>query len=102
MRHLRRILVVLLVVFVLAAVAIGTWAWHYGGPLLDSTIRARLESAVREAAVDGYHFTMESVVADFRSGDVHIQGIVLRFDSALRDSLRNGVHDYLFAGETRS
>lgn len=102
MRHLRRILVVLLLVFVLAAVAIGTWAWHYGGPWLDRTIRARLETAVRQASVDGYHFTMESVVADFRSGDVHIQGIVLRFDSALRDSLRNGVHDYLFAGETRS
>ncbi|MBL7952908.1 MAG: hypothetical protein JNM62_14455 [Flavobacteriales bacterium] len=95
--RVRRIFQGLLTMVVLGIVAVITWAWAYGGPWLDRTIRERIETAVREAAVQGYHFEMDSLNAEFMSGDVRINGIRLTYDSTLNDSLRAGTYDYLFS-----
>lgn len=78
------------------------WAWAFGRPWLDRTIRERIETAVKQATVEGYHFEMDSLRAEFMSGDVHIHGIHLTYDSALKDSLRAGVYDYLFAAHAHT
>lgn len=95
--RLRRILLGLLTAILLIAAGVSTWAWFCGGPWLDRTIRERIETAVREAAVQGYRFEMDSLNAEFMSGDVRINGIRLTYDSILNDSLRAGTYDYLFS-----
>jgi hypothetical protein len=96
---LRQILIGILSILVVTVACFVLWAWFYGGPWLDRTIRERIETAVREAAVEGYHFEMDSLSAEFMSGDVRINGIRLLYDSTLNDSLRAGVYDYLFSAK---
>lgn len=97
--RLRRIIFGLLAVVSLATVGTTAWAWFYGGPWLDRTIRERIEGAVRQATVAGYHFQMDSLSAEFMSGDVRMNGIRLTYDSTLTDSLRSGAYDYLFSAQ---
>lgn len=86
----------------LAAAAIGGFLWwmqHDGERWLQRTARERLNEVVWKACVPGYHFTVDSVTTDFWKGDLRLTGLRLDFDSALTDSLRQGIYKYLFAAE---
>lgn len=93
----RSLLLALFALIVVVAGVIAGWAWFYGRAWLDHTIRERIESTVRRATVEGYHFELDSLSAEFLSGDVRVIGIRLTYDSTLNDSLRHGVYDYLFS-----
>lgn len=97
-RHLR-----ILVCLALLLIA-GAWYWahRHGGAWLDRTVRERIETAVRKATVGGYHFTMDSLRTDVRSGDILIRGIRLTYDPALNDSLSAGVYAYLFSAHAHT
>lgn len=101
---MRWVLRILLLLLLLIALASGAAYLHLTSPKgrrwLDRTVRDRIERTVDQAVVDGYHFRMDSLATDPGSGDVHISGIELRFDTALVDQLRAGTHDYLFAART--
>lgn len=101
MKWYTKLLLALLGILLIGAVWLALWARRDGQVWLDRTVRQRIEAAVDHAIVEGYHFRMDSLRTDFLSGDVHIAGIALTHVPALKDSLRNGVYDYLFAGETR-
>lgn len=90
----------LTLLLLIAGAALAFWADRHGQVWLDRTVRERIEQAVESAVVEGYHFRMDGLRTDFRSGDVLITGIALSYDSTLNDSLRQGVHAYLFRAET--
>lgn len=103
---MRKVLLFLLILLLLL-VAVGGVLYYRlttteGRQWLDRTVRERIEGTMHQAVVPGYHFTMDSLMTDLRSGDVHITGIELRFDSSLVDDLRAGTYDYLFAARTRA
>ncbi|HEY0976873.1 MAG TPA: hypothetical protein VGE21_05340, partial [Flavobacteriales bacterium] len=102
LRLVRTILFAFLGLLLLAGLAFSTWAYRDGQEWLDRTVRERIEAAVAKATVSGYHFRMDTLGTRFRSGDVLIHGIQLDHDSSLNDSLRAGVHEYLFAAQART
>jgi hypothetical protein len=94
-----RVLVVLALLAGIAAAGFVLWLRNSGSPWLERTVRGRINTAVVKASVPGYHFTMDSLRADARTGDLVVTGVELMFDSCLLDSLRGGEYRYLFAAK---
>ena len=94
-----RVIAVLAQLAGIAAAGFALWLRNSGSSWLERTVRERINTAVERASVQGYHFTMESLRADARSGDLVVIGAELTFDTCLLDSLRNGEYRYLFAAK---
>lgn len=96
-----RILLVVTVVLLLGAAGVAYWAWKYGEDWLERTARERIAEAIDKASVNGYHFTLQDLETDARTGRMSLTGVDLDFDPELLDSLRTGTFRYLFAAKAQ-
>jgi len=99
---IRLLLRVLAALVILAGIGAGGFVWwlrNSGAPWLERTVRQRITAVVEKASVPGYHFSMNGLRTDARSGDLVVTGVELAFDSCLLDSLRSGDYRYLFAAK---
>ncbi len=98
-RPLVRVFAALVILAVLGAGGFLWWLQGSGASWLQRTVRERITTVVEKASVPGYHFTMEGLHTDVRSGDLVVTGVDLSFDTALLGSLRKGEYRYLFAAK---
>lgn len=96
-----RILLAVTVVLLLGAAGLAYWAWKYGEDWLERTARERIAEAIDKASVNGYHFTMQGLETNARTGRMSLTGVDLDFAPELLDSLRSGAFRYLFAAKAR-
>ena len=83
-------------VIVIAAAFAAWWIPDHGEAWLDKMLRERIAETIDQASVDGYHFHMDSLRTDVKSGSVTVTGVQLNFAPELMDSLRSGSFQYLF------
>jgi len=67
-RLLRRVLLGVLVLVVLALIALSIWYHSHGQQWLDRTVRERIDEVVDRASVEGYTFTLGDLETDARNG----------------------------------
>ena len=83
-------------VIVIATIIAAWWIPEHGEAWLDRTLRDRIAETIDQASVNGYHFHMDSLQTDVKSGSVTVTGVELKFAPELMDSLRSGSFQYLF------
>lgn len=86
---------VLGVLLICAALA-AWWVPRHGEAWLDNALRERIAETIDQASVEGYHFRMDSLRTDVKTGSVSVTGVQLDFAPELMDSLRSGAFQYLF------